>query len=77
MDDQRINNVSDPRMSEVNKFISTKRAGDKIKVLINRDGELLTLDVTLERNPNHKFKILSLDGATAKQNAVKKRWLHL
>lgn len=77
MDEIRINNVSDPRMSEVNKFIGTKRVGDKIKVLINRDGELLTLDVALERNPNHKFKILSLDGATATQNAVKKRWLNL
>jgi predicted metalloprotease with PDZ domain len=77
MDDQRINNVSDPRMSEVNKFISTKQVGDKIKVLINRDSELMTIDVTLLRNPNHKFRMVNIEQASPAQMAVKKRWLML
>jgi predicted metalloprotease with PDZ domain len=77
MDDLRINNVSDPRMSEVNKFISSKRVGDKIKVLLNRDGELLTIDLSLVKNPNHKFKITSIESASPSQLAVKKRWLSL
>lgn len=77
MDDQRINNVSDPRLTEVNKFISTKQVGDKIKVLINRDSELMSIDVTLLRNPSHKFRTVSLDTLTPSQIAVKKRWLML
>lgn len=77
MDDQRINNVSDPRMSEVNKFISTKQVGDKIKVLINRDSELMSIDVTLLRNPNHKFRMVNIEQASPAQMAVKKRWLML
>lgn len=77
IDDQRINNVSDPRMSEVNKFINSKRVGDKINVLVNRDGELVSLNITLQRNPNHRFRIASMEGATAAQLAVKKRWLSL
>lgn len=77
MDDQRINNVSDPRLSEVNKFINSKRIGDKIKVLINRDGELLTINITLDKNPNHRFKISSVKGASAEQIAIQKRWLSL
>ena len=77
MDDHRINNVSDPRLSEVEKFIANKRVGDKVRVLVNRDGRLLNIDIVLVRNPNHKFRIAPVENATPAQIAVMKRWLKI
>lgn len=77
IDGNRINNVSDPRLSEVEKFISTKRPGEKILISLNRDGLIRQTDVTLVRNPNHRFRIASLPNPTAAQIAVRKRWLKL
>ncbi len=77
IDDNRISNVSDPRLSEVDKFISNKRVGDKIRILVNRDGRLQNLELNLSRNPNHKFRIAVSENAGPAQLAVRKRWLKL
>jgi predicted metalloprotease with PDZ domain len=77
MDNQRINNGSDPRLSEVDKFIATKRVGDKVSLLVNRDGQLLNIDLVLVRNPNHKFRIAAIESASPAQITVRKRWLTL
>jgi len=77
MNDHRINNVSDPRLSEVDKFIANKGIGDKVRILVNRDSQLLYIDVVLVRNPNHKFRIAPPEAATPAQVAVMKRWLKI
>ena len=77
MNDQQINTNSDPRLSEVDKFIANKRVGDQVKVVVNRDSQLLNIDVVLVRNPNHKFRIAALETATPAQVAVMKRWLKI
>ncbi|MDP2412413.1 M61 family metallopeptidase [Daejeonella sp.] len=77
IDGNRINNVSDPRLSEVEKFISTKSPGEKILISFNRDGLIRQTEVTLVRNPNHRFRIASLSNLTEAQIAVRKRWLKL
>lgn len=76
IDDYRINNVPDPRL-EIDKLISGKRVGDKINVLVNRDGLLKNIDITLVRNPGYKYRIVSADNPTPAQLAVRKRWLKL
>lgn len=75
-DGYRINNVPDPR-SEVDKFIAGKKVGDKIKVLLNRDGLLKTLDLTLTKNPAYKFRIVEIADPSKAQLAVRERWLKL
>ena len=77
IDDYRVNNVSDPRISEVEKLIANKRVGDKINVLVSRDGFLKAIETTLSRNPNVKYRISAVDNATAAQLSVRKRWLKL
>ena len=77
MNDQQINTISDPRLSEVDKFIANKRVGDQVKILVNRDSQLLKIDVVLVRNPNHKFRIAPVEAATPAQVAVMKRWLKI
>jgi predicted metalloprotease with PDZ domain len=77
MNDQQIKTISDPRLSEVDKFIANKRVGDQVKILVNRDSQLLNIDVVLVRNPNHKFRIAPVEAATPAQVAVMKRWLKI
>ena len=77
IDGNRINNVSDPRLSEVEKFISGKKPGEKITISFNRDGLIRQTELTLVRNPNHRFRIGSLPNLTDSQIAVRKRWLKL
>jgi predicted metalloprotease with PDZ domain len=77
IDGNRINNVSDPRLSEVEKFISGKKPGEKVMISINRDGLIREIETTLVRNPNHRFRIASMTNLTESQIAVRKRWLKL
>lgn len=77
IDDHRINNVSDQRMTEVDKYISTKKPADKINMTISRDGLIRQIELTLIKNPNHRFKIASLPNPSEEQIAVRKRWLRL
>ncbi|MCF8451809.1 MAG: PDZ domain-containing protein [Pedobacter sp.] len=77
IDGNRINNVSDPRLSEVEKFISTKKPGEKITISLSRDALIRQIELTLVRNPNHRFRIASLSNLTEAQIAVRKRWLKL
>lgn len=77
IDGNRINNVSDPRLSEVEKFISGKKAGEKITISFSRDGLIRQTELTLIRNPNHRFRVTALPNLSEAQLAVRKRWLKL
>jgi len=77
IDDVRMSIGSDPRLSEIEKYISNKHPGDALNVLINRDGLLLTKKIVLSQSKNHKFRITALENISAEQMAVRKRWLKL
>lgn len=77
IDGNRINNVSDPRLSEVEKFISGKKPGEKISISFSRDGLIRQIELTLIRNPNYRFRIAAGSNISEAQLAVRKRWLRL
>lgn len=77
IDGVRINIGTDPRLSEIEKYISNKLPGDTLNVLINRDGLLSTKKLVLSQNKNHKFRIIAHENINAEQMAVRKRWLKL
>ncbi len=58
-------------------LLSGKAVGDKIIVIVNRDGLPVTLNVTLLRNNRYKYKVDSLPNPTADQLTVRKKWLNL
>jgi predicted metalloprotease with PDZ domain len=58
-------------------MLTGKKPGDKISVIISRDGLPLTLPVTLLRSTRVKYQIESLDNPTPEQLAVRKKWLNL
>jgi len=57
--------------------LNGKKPGDKITVALNRDGQALTLPVTLLRSPTVKFKIDTLNNPTPQQITVRNKWLKL
>ena len=65
------------RTAEVNKLITEKKVGDKVTVLISRDGILQNIEVVLVKNPNVEYRIVSLKDANAAQLTVRKKWLKL
>ncbi|MXV13936.1 M61 family metallopeptidase [Hufsiella ginkgonis] len=79
INDQRINPVAveTGKATEVDKAIASMKPGDKITVLVNRDGLLQTLKVTLKGDPTIKFKVLAEESVTPAQAAVRKKWLNI
>ncbi|MCY1537876.1 peptidase Do [compost metagenome] len=55
--------------------ISSKKVGDVVKVSLMRDGIRHELDVTLTKNENIRLKTSFNPQATAKQLAVRERWM--
>jgi predicted metalloprotease with PDZ domain len=58
-------------------LIAGKKTGDKIQVTVSRDGQTITLPVTLLKSNRVKYKVVSLDSPTPQQLAVRKKWLSL
>ena len=77
IDNNRIITGTDQGKSDLDRLITSKKVGDKIKVLITRDGIIQTLDLTLAGNPYARFKLELDNNATAEQLVVRKRWLNL
>lgn len=64
--------ANDPKTLMLN-----KRVGDKISVVVMRDGQMLTIPVTLLQNKQVKYHIESLPSITPQQEVVRKKWLKL
>ncbi len=77
IDGIRINpvNVEAPRLTEVDKYVATRKVGARIQVLIARDGLMQTISVTLKEDPTLRFKIAGMDQLTVEQAAVRAKWI--
>ncbi len=64
--------ATDPKTLMLN-----KRVGDKISVVVTRDGQTLTIPVTLLQSTQVKYHIESMSSLSPQQEAVRKKWLKL
>jgi predicted metalloprotease with PDZ domain len=64
--------ATDPKM-----LIDGKQVGDKIQVVVMRDGRQLTLPVTLLKVTLKKYHIESMGEPTSSQMTVRKKWLKI
>ena len=62
---------------DLNKSVTGRQVGEKINLIVNRDGRLLSVDLNLEKNPNARFKIEKMPDQTAEQQKVYQKWLRL
>lgn len=67
--------INNYRVEDLSKGLSQSKIGDKIKVLISRDGVLQTVEVTLSGNPNSKYKLEKMANPSDAQKAVLAKWL--
>lgn len=65
------------KVTDLDKYIANRKIGEKVTVLLSRDGLIKTVLVTLQKDPKGKFHIENSDNATPDQFAVRKRWLNL
>ena len=59
------------------RLISTHRAGETIKVLVNRSGYLRELPITLTQNPLVRYRLEPLPNQTEAQKALYNKWLYI
>ncbi len=64
--------ATDPKTLMLN-----KRVGDKISVVVTRDGQTLTIPVTLLQSTQVKYHIESMSSLSPQQEVVRKKWLKL
>lgn len=64
-------------VTDLDKYLSTKKVGDKVNVTVIRDGIMVVLPVTLLRNPTVKYRIEDNGTPTPAMLAVRKKWMHL
>jgi predicted metalloprotease with PDZ domain len=69
--------IDENRVNDLDKMIATKKVGQKITLLINRDGLLKNIDATLTRNPTIKFRLVPAESANEAAVALRRKWLKL
>ena len=69
--------IDNNSITDVDKYIATKKPGDQITININRDGLPITLKVKLAKSPLVKYMIAEEGLPTPEQLVVRKKWLKL
>ncbi|WP_243392555.1 M61 family metallopeptidase [Solitalea longa] len=63
------------RVDDLNKWLGYKKVGDKVDVLVSREGSLLTIPVTLKANTTLKYKFDAITSVTADQAKAYNFWM--
>lgn len=63
------------RVDDLTKALSYKKVGDKISILLNRDGMMKTIEVTITKNTSVKYKIEKVANASEAQETAFKQWI--
>lgn len=71
IDNYRIDDKGD-----IDKLLENKKRGDKIKVMVARDGQLKEFEVSLQPSPYVSFKISKQQNMSDDQKTVLKAWLN-
>jgi predicted metalloprotease with PDZ domain len=67
--------IDNIRADDAAKIIAMKKPGDKINVLVTRDGMIRTIEVVLDKNKNVKYALQKIEKPTEEQEAVYKAWI--
>lgn len=63
------------RTDDLTKALSYKKAGDKLSILLSRDGMIKMIDITLVKNTTVKYKIEKVANPSPEQDAAYKQWI--
>ncbi|MBC7745902.1 MAG: M61 family metallopeptidase [Flavobacterium sp.] len=68
--------IDDCRFTDTEKMLREKKIGDKIQVLVNRDGNLIQVEIKLIKDPSLRYQLMSVKSPTASQLVVRGKWLN-
>lgn len=74
VNDELVAIDSEP-FTDLNAITAYKKPGQKVQVTVVRDGQQLTLPVTLKRDATKRYRIISVEHPSAQQMAVRNVWL--
>ena len=60
---------------KLKKLVSMKQPGDKMEVLISRDGMLKTIPVELRKSTRIRYELMRKENRTEQQDVVYNKWL--
>ncbi|GAA4409789.1 PDZ domain-containing protein [Nibrella viscosa] len=63
--------------NDLNNALTGKRSGDKVRLLVNRDGLRKDLTLTLTENPLVSYRFDIVPNPTSQQRALLNRWLYI
>jgi predicted metalloprotease with PDZ domain len=72
-----ITAIDGAAVTDIATALNGKKVGDQINVTVDRDGQSLTLPVTLQKNTMVRYRIESVASPAPAQLAVRKKWLTL
>jgi predicted metalloprotease with PDZ domain len=59
---------------DISGFIYDKKPGDKLNILVSRDGILRTIEITLAKNESVSYRLVKISNATEQQKFIYKKW---
>jgi predicted metalloprotease with PDZ domain len=78
IDGYRITGVADSKgATDIARMISSKKTGDKINVMISRDGLIQTIEITLTPLTSGRFRMEVDRNPTKEQLQIREKWLSL
>lgn len=69
--------INGERVTDVLDYISKTKVGDELDFMINRDGLIKHIKVTVKAAPNKTWQIQPMDNPNQQQKAVLEKWLSL
>ena len=72
-----VDNLRMNTSDDLNRYLSGKRNGEKISLLLSRDNLIKTIEITLGKNPAYTYRLERLSDANAAQEKVLQKWLKL
>ncbi len=67
--------IDNYRVDDLTKTLSYKKPGDKISIIYSRDGIVRTIELTLNKNENVKYKLEKVNNISQEQESALKKWL--
>lgn len=62
---------------DLNKSMAGRQEGEQLKLIVNRDGQLMAVDLTLGKNQSVRYKFEKVADPTPLQQKIFKKWLRI
>ncbi|MBC5991386.1 M61 family metallopeptidase [Pontibacter cellulosilyticus] len=62
---------------DVNQYVNGREVGDKLELMITRDGKLMMLEIPMLKDNNVRYRLEQIDNPTKEQQQIYAKWLEI